>query len=384
MGLTLFWDQIAEWINNVRYAPAVIHIAFIFIIIAVSCTLTAYITILYNRYRGSKQDRIQARIRPMIDELIVQNILLNFDAQQQEPSDMMELPLEPFNIPLFRKRWARQALIDRIIDYRKNVRGIVGDMLRSLFIQLELDKDAFRKMKSRHWEKKAQALSEFTEMDIAIADVNILPLTNNRNRELRAAARQAYIKLSKNEPFKFFDMATEPLLMWDQIELFKIITTTQSLGVPNFARWVTYSTNKSVVDFCLKLIVHYKQTEAMPAVIKLLDTKDHFLRAAAINCLGKMRYQQAADQLVYIFSSQPLLCQIEILKALGRMRSAEYMEFLKKEFLYATDFELRKHAAKSLVKNRDVAGDIVQQLLDTATKDNLLILKHCMNPLIKF
>lgn len=384
MLLFLPWDVLAEWFNNARYAPVVIHIAAILIFLAVGFTITAYLTILYNRFRGNRQDHLQAKIRPQIDELIVQHILANPDIQNQEAADMMELPLEPFQLPLFQKHWARQALIDRIIDYRKNVRGVLGDLLRSLYIQLDLERESFNKMKSRRWEMKVQALNEFTEMDIHIADVNILPLTNNRNRELRAAARHAYIKLSKNEPFKFFDITTEPLLMWDQVELFKIITTTQSIGIPNFARWITYSNNKSVVDFCLKLIVHYKQTEAMPAVIKLLDTKDHFLRAAAINCLGKMRFEPAADQLVYIFSSQPLDCQVEILKALGRMRSAKYMEFLKKEFLYATDFELRKHAAKSIVKNRSLAGPLVDELLQSAGRDNLVILKHVMNPLIKF
>ncbi|QEC73981.1 HEAT repeat domain-containing protein [Arachidicoccus ginsenosidivorans] len=237
-------------------------------------------------------------------------------------------------------------------------------------------------MKSRKWEKKIRGIRELTNMDILIADVNILPLTNNKRQELRSEARNAYIKLSKNEPFKFFDVTTEPLLKWDQIELFKTITTTENIAIPNFARWVTYSNNKSVVAFCMELIVYYKQYDAAPAVVKLLENKDHLLRAQAINCLGKLKYEQAAPQLVHIYSNQPLNCRLEILKALGRMGNKENVTFLKQEFMYSTDFDIRKNAAKSIVRNSNKQQ--IDLLMESCTPENQLILKHNLNPLIKY
>ncbi|HEY9262377.1 HEAT repeat domain-containing protein [Chitinophaga sp.] len=370
--------------NLFQGAPLTIQLAMIFIIVAATITLLAYFSILRNRYRGYQRAKRLASLLPTLDNLIIDEVLGTTDPLANTHPDRVQLNLEEFwKLPLH-KKWARQATTDRIIHFRRNVRGNAGHLLRALYLQLELDKDNIKQMKSSKWARKVRALTEFINMDIPIADVTILPLTNSHNRELRAAARHAYIKLSKNEPFKFFDVVTDPLLMWDQVELFRIITTTEDIAIPNFARWVTYSSNKSVVSFCLKLIIHYNQLPAVPAVTKLLDTKDHYLRADAINCLGKLKVPDVEDKLVAIYSSQPLHCQIEILKAIGRIGSGRHIDFLKQEFLHSTDFDLRKSAAKSIVKNEWIAGQVLQELLDSADPENLLILKHCMNPLIKY
>ncbi|MBO9729976.1 MAG: HEAT repeat domain-containing protein [Chitinophaga sp.] len=370
--------------NLFQGAPLAIQLAMIFIVITTVITLLAYVSILRNRFRGYQRAKRLGKLLPLLDNLIVEEVLANQDPLAQTQPDAVQLNLESFyQLPLH-KKWARQATTDRIIHFRRNVRGNPGRLLRTLYLQLELDKDNVKQMKSSKWERKVRALTEFIEMDIPIADVTILPLTNSHNRELRAAARHAYIKLSKNEPFKFFDVVTDPLLMWDQVELFRIITTTEDIAIPNFARWVTYSSNRSVVSFCLKLIVHYNQLPAVPAVKQLLDTKDHYLRAEAINCLGKLRVPDIEDKLVYMYSSQPLQCQIEILKAIGRIGGGQHIDFLKQEFLHSTNFDLRKSAAKSIVKNESIANKILQELLDTADPGRLLILKHCMNPLIKY
>jgi Tfp pilus assembly protein FimT len=367
-----------------RGASLNIQIAIIFILVAVLCTVMAYLSILTGRYRAHKHQKKLASLHPVIDNLLMDNILLNDELASDVPADQVALPVEAFGLPVFEKAWARQVLIDRLIEYRNNVRGSMGEQLRNLYVQLELDKDSLKKMKSRKWDKKVQALAELGNMNMSIADVTILPLTNSRNRELRAAARHAYIKLSKNEPFKFFDVVTEPLLMWDQVELFKIISTTEHIAIPNFAQWITYSSNKSIVSFCLKLVVHYNQISAVPAIVKLLDTKDHYLRADAINCLGKLKMEDVEEKLIHMYSSQPLNCRLEILKAIGRINSGRYVDFLRQEFLHSTDFDIRKHAAKSLIKNQWAAKGLIEELVETATAENKLILKHSMNPLIKF
>lgn len=367
-----------------RYAPLIIQIAIIFVFVAIGMTLIAYFSILRRRFRGFRRDKKVARLNEQIDDLLIDNVLSQDPESVETPGQTAEAAASAFQLPAFGSRWGRQVLIDRLINYRNNVRGAMGDEIRTLYLLLELDKDSFKKLKSRKWNRKVRALNELSAMEIGVADVIILPLTNSRNRELRAAARQAYIKLSKNEPFKFFDLATEPLLAWDQVELFRIITTTSNIAIPNFAQWITYSTNKSVISFCLKLVIHYHQLKAIPAVLKLLDSKDHHLRAEAINCLGKMKMADAEDKLVYIYNNQPLDCQIEILKALGRIGSGRHTEFLKQEFMLSTDFELRKNAAKSLINNQVPGSNLIGELMASASAENKLILKHCMNPLIKF
>ncbi|RAJ82053.1 HEAT repeat protein [Chitinophaga dinghuensis] len=375
------WQEIRYFYFN---APLAIQIAMVFIVIAVSATVIAYLVILRSRYRSYRRTKQLQKLLPKIDDLLINEILANPDIPQDVHPSKIDLPLAPFESLPLQKRWARVAMTERIIHFRSNVKGNAGALLRNLYLQLDLDKDAARRLKSPRWDNKVRALSEYVSLELPISDVTLLPLANSRNRELRAAARQAYIKLSKNEPFKFFDSVTDPLLPWDQVELFRIITTTEDIAIPNFARWITYSTNKSVIAFCLKLVVHYNQIAAVPAIIKLLDNRDHYLRGDAINALGKLRVKEAEDKLVQLYNTQPMFCQVEILKALGRTNSGKYVDFLRNEFTHATEFDLRKAAARSIARNSGRAREVMEELLATTTGQDLLILKHCMNPLIKY
>ncbi len=383
------WKDLADLLfqayEQYSLLPLFIEIALAFIFLAILSTLIAYSAILYKRYRAYVYEKRLAFISPKIEDMITEQVLLNPNLGYDIPLESIEFDPKALSDKIYRKPFVRQMMIDTLIQYRKNFRGEVGELLRKLYIDMGLDKDSFAKMKTLRWERKIKAVVELTQMDIPISDVTILPLTNSGNPALRAAARNAYIQLSKNEPFKFFDIATEPLLPWDQLEMFKIITTTKDIAIPNFSRWVSYSTNKSIVSFCLKLIAHYDQQSAIPAVMELLSNKDHYFRADAINCLGKLSAEVAEDKLVKIYNNQPLNCQIEILKALGRIASGKHLEFLKSEFLYSSNFDIRMNAARSIIKhNTQNSRLMVEELMEMTHEENQLIIKHCLNPLIKY
>lgn len=378
------YEQKWSWSDYLMGLPLVIQIASVFIVVSVFFIFWIQFRILYTRVKGYRHQKRLDRVNPIIDEIISEQVLLRTDLSNDGTSvDHLPLDLSGFANPVFKNPVNKQILLDRLIGYRKSFGGKAGALLRRIYLELRLDKMSFKKMKSIKWNKKVKGIRELTDMDIVISDVNILPLTNSKRRELRSEARNAYIKLSKNEPFKFFDISTEPLLLWDQIELFKTITTTDNIAVPNFARWVTYSTNKSIISFCLKLISYYQQVDAVPAVIKLLDNKDHILRAEAINCLGKLKFEEVEERLIHVYSNQPLNCQLEILKAIGRFGTGKSFAFLKQEFLYSTDFDIRKNAAISLVNS---AGDplLITELMEASSDENKIIIKHALNPLIKY
>lgn len=371
------------WLDSFLGFPFVIQIAAISIVVSVCFILFIQFRILQTRISGYRRQKRLDKINPIIDAVISEQVILRSDLSDGVSVDNVPLDLSGFDHPAFRNAANRQLLLDRLVSYRKSFGGKTGGLLRRIYLELGMEKMSFSKMKSFRWNNKVKGIRELTDMDIIISDVNILPLTNSKRHELRSEARNAYIKLSKNEPFKFFDISTEPLLMWDQIELFKTITTTENIAVPNFARWVTYSNNKSIISFCLKLIVYYNQTDAAPAVIKLLDNKDHVLRGEAINCLGKLKYEEVEQQLIHIYSNQPLRCQIEILKAIGRFETGKSTAFLKQEFLYSTDFDIRKNAALSIVKSTQDRS-VITELMEASSEENQLIIKHSMNPLIKY
>ncbi len=383
------WNDLANLLflayEQFSLLPLFIEIALIFIFLAIMATIIAYISILFRRYNSYVYQKRLSHLSPIIEDLITEQVLLNENLGKDIPIEEIEFDQQAITNKIFRKPAVRQILIDTLIRYRKNFRGEVGELLRKLYIDMNLVEDSFAKLRTFKWETKIKALVELTQMDIPISDSMLLPLTNSQNPTLRAASRNAYIQLSKNEPFKFFDVATEPILPWDQLEMFKIITTTKDITIPNFSRWVSYSNNKSIVTFCLKLIAHYDQQSAIPAIIDLLQTRDHQFRAHAINCLGKLSAEVAEEKLVTFYTSQPVNCQIEILKALGRIASGRHLEFLKQEFLFSSNFEVQMNAARAIIRhNSQHSRLMLNEIMETTTEENQLIIKHCQNPLIKY
>ncbi len=383
------WNDLANLLflayEQFSLLPLFIEIALILIFVAVMATLIAYGSILFRRYNASVYNKRLAHLSPIIEDLITEQVLLNENLGKDIPIDEIQFDQRALSNKIFRKPAVRQILIDTLIRYRKNFRGEVGELLRKLYIDMNLVEDSFAKLRTFKWETKIKALVELTQMDIPISDSMLLPLTNSVNPTLRAASRNAYIQLSKNEPFKFFDVATEPILPWDQMEMFKIITTTKDITIPNFSRWVSYSNNKSIVVFCLKLIAHYDQQSAVPSVLELLNTKDHRFRAEAIKCLGKLSAEIAEERLVTMYTSQPVNCQIEILKALGRIASGKHLEFLKNEFLFSNNFDVQMNAARAIIRhNSQISRLMLNEIMETTNEENQLIIRHCQNPLIKY
>ncbi|NDC42321.1 MAG: HEAT repeat domain-containing protein [Chitinophagia bacterium] len=118
--------------------------------------------------------------------------------------------------------------------------------------------------------------------------------------------------------------------------------------------------------------------------MELLNNKDHYFRADAINCLGKLSAEVAEDKLVKIYNTQPINCQIEILKAFGSIASGRQLEFLKQEFLFSSNFDIRMNAARAIIRhNTPASRALIDELQATTFEENQLIISHVQNPLIK-
>jgi len=71
-------------------------------------------------------------------------------------------------------------------------------------------------------------------------------------------------------------------------------------------------------------------------------------------------------------------------KSIRTVTTNKQVEFLRTEFVRSTDFDIKKNAARSLINHGLSTKEVVQDLIETATPDNAIILKHCMNPIIKY
>ncbi|MGQ7855775.1 HEAT repeat domain-containing protein [Pedobacter sp. WC2501] len=309
--------------------------------------LIVYSAIIVRRI-GNMHDQ---RKKLNLDQLIIEKILPQFiDEHSQSVVDIPALdPSVLEELSLMDKK-NRQLLIDTLIRLRWHVAGTNALILQKIYIMLNLNQDSLQKIQSSRWFVNVQGLHELTLMDYAISDIDILRFNLSEVSELRSAARSAFMRFSKNEPFRFFDEVRDPLSVWDLIGFFRILDQSNDNAKSSFANWIRYSRNKTVVICCMKLAAHERSVEAIDSIEGLLNVNDHTLRSHAINALGHLQALHTQDHLIKIYANQPVECQREIIFALGAFRTPVAIEFLKEQFMTTRVFEIENHAAEILAR----------------------------------
>ncbi len=360
----------------------VIQLSMIVIVTAVCLIILSIILIIIHRYIKYRIERREKKLTPKIDQMIYEYIYMDSLSEHERKYGDKEEIVDNLS-SLIRRRRNKQLFIDRLIGLKRTIGGDVNEEIKELIFDLNLEKFLLRKIRNFRRHRKVKGLSELAALDMPVADVHIIPLTHSRSRPVRVMARNAYVKLSKNNPFNFFDSNKEELLVWEQIELFNIITTSEHLAIPNFSSWISHSKNKSIIKFCLELVAFYDQLESLPSVMKLLDHEDTEIRIAAIKCLGKMKVKEAEPKLVDIYIEQPRESQLEILESIAQIRTGRYIDFLINEFHHGSEFSIRQKAAKAIVNNSRHEEEIIDELLFQPTKEQEVMLQHYLNPLTK-
>ena len=186
-------------------------------------------------------------------------------------------------IPLYRK-FVKKLLISEIVNNHTSFSGRSAEILREIYLQLNLDKFARKDLKSLYPHKKIAAIKELTAMLVKDECPTFLNYTNHSNPDLRLEAQRAHIRLCSDNPFQFLDTILKPISEYHQIVLFEVITKMETMARPKFSNWLNCK-NESVVAFSLKLIQHYQQFNAIPNLIYLINHYDLKIRTSASTIL---------------------------------------------------------------------------------------------------
>lgn len=379
--MTSFRQWLEDLVYYFAYFPLVIQIAIIVSVLAVAGTAVAYIYMIFFRWQKERRAKKERPLREKVNELLLEHIIYKSLGDQDTAAT---LPLEVFETLPLQQKWAADVFKSQLLEYRNNFTGDIPLLLRQLYLELGLHRDAAAALRSGRRKKVINALVELSGMGVLLDNAYVLSLTQSRDQYIREMARCYWVQCSPDAPFAFFSHVQEPLLAWEQFELFRIISLRKDIPMPSFAQWIDFRYHPTVIVLCLKLAAYFQQPEAIPAMINLLKTDDEQLRAVTINNLGKLMALEAEPILVDMYPQQPDNCKLEILKALGRIGSGNFIGFLQQELEHTNDFLLMKHAAHSIVAHKALASSLVARLQESLTGTRKQLLQHSLNPLIKY
>ncbi len=198
---------------------------------------------------------------------------------------------------------------------------------------------------------KVQALLSIQSVNGYVSEAVLVRFLHHRRLELRHAARFAYMWLSQNNPFRFFDEdTTMKLSRWNMAEVHMILCHRRKMGfvVPSFLKWVNSSVEDNVKAFFVNEIKLFDQTENCDPLLRMLNTKTWTLRNEIVRTLGAMNYNEAEPRFVQIYEVQPEYIKQNILTAVTGMHTGAGLGFLHEAYEKADDMSTKLCALRCI------------------------------------
>ncbi|HXI00911.1 MAG TPA: HEAT repeat domain-containing protein [Sphingobacteriaceae bacterium] len=359
--------------ERLPFVPSNVKASLFIILFCIIAFTELYIYIGTRRIKQWFEGKRNKKYKEIITNMLANIVVYDDDAESDEiiahfTPEFKKLPLKNSAV--------REILIKELLHYHLNFTGKTADVLKGLYLQLKLNKYSKRKLNGR-WETQIEGIREITQMWLKEEAETILKFTDDENSQVRMEAQASFVKLSMDNPFRFLDRARERILDWHQLILFEVITKTKNVEIPSFSPWLS-SKNDTVIMLCLKLINHYQQLDAMPELIRLLQHANLHIRAKTINILGCIEAEMTEENLFEMYFDQPLEIKLEIIKAMGKIGSGNYLEFLTGR-TYSENFKIRMEAMYSIKLHGITGIELLENIYKDTNMQNQVIIKHVLD-----
>ncbi|MBT2162939.1 HEAT repeat domain-containing protein [Zobellia barbeyronii] len=294
-----------------------------------------FLSVFFFRNRISGTARLTRQSKKELSPMISEFLFYEEDANKDEKSNYISLKIEIRE--LLKNDFNRKILVEVLLDLRKDVSGDTQTRLFALYQDLGLEKDAFEKLKSWHWEVVSKGILELTQMQVVSAYSFITKFINHKTGTIRKQAEIATVTLKPEGINYFLDTTRYKISEWQQLKLLDVIRNQDGFEPPRFRMWLT-SKNKHVVLFSLRLIKYYNQNDANASLIELLKHKDNQIKQEAISCIKEFYVAEAIPTLKSIFKKSNTYSKIAVLGAIAEIGSHDDLGFLNEIEKGESDF----------------------------------------------
>ena len=374
-----YWDRFVHIVTREYHATdTLIKVCIVLLILFVILFFSFFVTLMVARSKHKYDDNYEKNIKEKY-ELLLTGIIFNTEEEMEDEEwiQSKKRVISHFKKRYLNKRINKKYLRELIVLMYKNFKGSSADVLRNLYLDLKLAKEAIRELNSPDWGTQANAIKELAELNIVQAKKKIKRKTFHENHILRLEAQVAILTMEEVDPFSFLDKDKNFLTDWHQINLSHMIDKINSEKLPNFSRWFN-SANDSIVQFSIKMTLQYDQFESIPDLINLLQHKSQEVVGDAAYVLGEFSATEAQLKLIAVYRNANNNVKQKILMALGKSGTPDVIPFLEQQ-LVQNEISIAMEAGKALLLLGDEGinvlkveshsmlfgvGDICKHLLD--------------------
>lgn len=373
-----FVEWFLTFVYKIKTFPLIIQITIVLTLLFLIITICTLITIYIIRRNYNRQERKLQENTPKVRTLFEDVLFNDKNYSAEEIFNRFEEILGEVN----------EETLDFGLDVLvqiKNESEFESNKYDEIINALGLIEHLEEKFRSRSNSKIMDAFQQAFVLELSKFDAQILQYAYSRNKKLRNEARNSYLALSANDPYRFFNEIEGTLTKWDEIELMQYLELQNERGnLEGLGKWINYSKNKSLVIFLVKMVGHFKQRGIDDILIEKLDDEDATVRAVSIDTIGELNLKQTEQTLIERYYTEPEICQVAIIRAIEKFNTGQALSFLQQAFKDSNNTDTKKIIAEAIL-NYSYEGRVAFQNLKSTMKGfDLTILQHVETPLIKF
>ena len=206
-----FVEWFLSFIYKIKTFPLIIQITIVLTMMFIIVTLALMITIYTIRRRHNRLQKILENSVPDIVKLFDDILFTDKNYSEQEIFNSYEEIVDEVN------RESLDIGIGVLVDFKNEHRE--SDKYPLVISALGIVEHLERKFDSRSNSEKIDAFQEAFVLDLNKFDSKVLRYAYSKNKKIRSEARNSYLALSTNDPYRFFDEFDGDLSKWDEIEL---------------------------------------------------------------------------------------------------------------------------------------------------------------------
>lgn len=372
-----FVEWLLSFVYKIKTFPLIIQITIVLTMFFIIASIALVITIYTIRKKHNKIQRFLKEKLPEIKKLFEEVLFENEKYDEVEFFERFKEIVGEVN------RESLDYAVDVLVGFKNENRK--SDHYNHIIKSLGIIEHLEAKFDSRSNSEKMDAFQEAFVLNLNKFDSKVLTHAYSRNSQIRTEARNSYLALSSNDPYRFFDEYDTSLTKWDEIELMQYLKLQSQRGnLEGLGKWINYSKNDSLVIFLIKMVGYFKQKGIDEILLEKLEDDNAKVRAEAILTLGELGIKDTEQTLIDRYYTEPEVCQVAIVKTIKKFNTGKSLKFLQEIFSETNNIDTKKIIAEAIL-NYSYEGKIAFQNLKNSLKGfDLTILKHIETPLIKY
>lgn len=233
--------------------------------------------------------------------------------------------------------------------------------------------------------KKGPLLEDLMCLNGHVPESAYINLANDKLPDTQRLAREAYILMSMDDPYRFFNDETDrSVCLMAQLTIHWILQQREKANKinPSMIPVIDMQSCTPVVAFLIREVGYFGNEEDMTHVIPYFSSSEQQLRKAAFECVGNYKHLEAEKTMMNVFNQQTDELQWTILDSVMRIGSGTALDFLTQAYSSMDVRDTRRAALRSIYMYGDDGRRVFERLrLEAPVRDRRMF-EHVEDKLI--